>query len=202
MTLATPRLFFDSVKSVLGSLDQSEVDGCNAILAAMAGAPLAHTAYALATAFLETAGTMHPIKEYGGDRYFFKMYDIGGARPGVARALGNTTPGDGVKFAGRGYVQLTGRNNYKRAGGKLGLDLLLMPDAAMLPAAAARIMRAGMDEGWFTSRRFSSYLPANGRADRAAFVQARRIINGQDRAGDIAGFALKFQTALEAGGWA
>ena len=202
MTLATPRLFFDNVHSVLGTLDQSEVDGCNAILAAMDGAPLSHTAYALGTAFLETGGTMHPIKEYGGDRYFFRMYDIAGARPSVARVLGNNCAGDGCKFAGRGYVQLTGRNNYTKASTPTGVDLVANPDKAMDPGVAAKVMRFGMDTGLFTGKSFKSYLPAKGRANRAQFVQARRIINGQDRAADIAGFALKFQAALEAGGWA
>lgn len=201
MALKTPRLFFESVTSVLGSLDQGEVDGSNAILTAMEGAPLAHAAYALGTAFLETGGTMKPIKEYGGDRYYFKMYDIAGARPHVAKVLGNNCSGDGCAFAGRGYVQLTGRNNYTKASKPTGVDLVANPDKAMDPGVAAKIMRYGMDTGLFTGKSFESYLPSKGRADIAAFKQARRIINGQDRAGDIAGFAMQFQTALEAGVW-
>ena len=209
MGLKTCAAFFASVRGgILGpTLDAAEVDGCNAILAAMDGAPLSHTAYAFGTAFLETGSTMQPVAEANWltqaqrERYFFRMYDIAGARPGVARSLGNTRPGDGVKFAGRGYVQLTGRSNYQRAGEELDLDLLLMPNAAMLPAAAARIMRRGMEEGWFTGKSFASYLKPGGPAVRSQFVAARRIINGQDRANDIAGFALQFQTALQAGGW-
>lgn len=207
MSLKSPRLFFDSVKSVLGSLEQSEVNGCNAILSAMEGSPLAHTAYAMATAFLETGRTMEPVMEANWlskearERYFFRMYDIAGARPAVAKALGNLCSGDGAKFCGMGYVQMTGRTNYQRAADKLGVDLIGHPEKAMEPEIAAKIMRQGMDHGWFTGKSFSSYLPGGGRADRAAFVQARRIINGADRASDIAGFALQFQTALEAGGW-
>ena len=209
MGLKNPAGFFASVRSgILGpTLDESEVEGCEAILEAMDGAPLSHAAYALATAFLETASTMQPVAEANWlsvaarERYFFRMYDIGGARPGVARTLGNTTPGDGVKFAGRGYVQLTGRRNYKHAGDEIGLDLLLTPSAAMMPLAAAKIMRGGMDEGWFTGKKFADYLKPGGPAVRSQFVAARRIINIQDRAHDIAGFALQFQTALQAGGW-
>lgn len=209
MSLKKPAAFFASVRAgLLGpTLDESEVEGCEAILKAMEGAPLSHAAYALATAFLETASTMQPVAEANWltqaqrERYFFRMYDIGGARPGVARSLGNTTPGDGVKFAGRGYVQLTGRRNYRIAGEEIGLDLLLTPSAAMIPAAAALIMRGGMDEGWFTGKKFTDYLKPGGPAVRSQFVAARRIINVQDRAHDIAGFALQFQAALQAGGW-
>lgn len=209
MTLTSPRLFFDSLRTgLLGpTLDMNEVDGCNAILDAMAGAPLAYTAYAFATAFLETGSTMRPVLEANWlspaarERYFLRMYDPQGARPAVAKALGNVHPGDGARFCGRGYVQLTGRRNYARAGAKLGLAIEANPDLALRPDVAAKIMRRGMSEGWFTGKSFASYLPATGPATREQFKAARRIINGQDRAGDIALFALKFQTALELGGW-
>lgn len=203
MTLTSPRLFFDSVRAgILGpTLEDNEVNGCNAILAAMEGAPLSHTAYALATAFLETAGTMQPIHEYGGAKYFNRRYGPEGANPALAKRLGNTQPGDGARFAGRGYPQMTGRGNYTKAGAKLGVDLVGNPDLAMRPDIAAEIMRQGMAEGWFTGKRFASYLPASGAATRDQFRQARRIINGTDRAAEIAGFALSFQSALAAGGW-
>jgi hypothetical protein len=71
----------------------------------------------------------------------------------------------------------------------------------MLPEVAAKILRQGMDHGWFTSRRFSLYLPASGLASREQFRQARRIINGLDRAEDVASFALVFQTSLTLGGY-
>jgi putative chitinase len=112
------------------TLTQSEVDGCTAILDAMMGAPLAYVAYALATAYLETAHTMQPIEEFGGPAYFFRMYDKAGNRPAVAAQLGNTMPGDGVKYHGRGYVQLTGRANYSKATAKLGVDLVNHPELA------------------------------------------------------------------------
>jgi predicted chitinase len=196
--------FFDNLRDgLLGpSLDTGEVGGCEAILDAMAGEPLSWCAYALSTAYHETAHTMQPIKEYGGARYFFRMYDPQGQRPQVARRLGNTEAGDGVKFAGRGYVQLTGRANYAKAGAKLGLDLIAQPDLAMRPDVAADIMREGMLHGWFTGRGFYSYLPSVGGSDRKAYINARRIINGIDRAGDIADYAGKFEAALRKGEWA
>ena len=198
-----PSKFFDVCRAgIMGpTLDNSEVSGANAILEAMQGLPKAWCAYALATAWHETAHTLQPIKEFGGNNYFFRRYDIQGQNPRLARQLGNTQPGDGVKYAGRGYVQLTGRANYQRATTKLGTDLIGNPDFAMLPSVAADILRHGMREGWFTGKSFQSYLPASGLATAAQFQAARRIINGTDKQALIANYAIEFQKALVAGEW-
>lgn len=203
MTLRNPAAFFSKVRAgLLGpTLSSEEVAGCEAILKAMEGSPLSWTAYALATAYLETAHTMQPIKEFGGESYFTRRYDIQGNRPDVAKTLGNTQKGDGARFSGRGYVQLTGRRNYLRAEMELALPFIAKPDLALQPGPAAAIMRRGMEEGWFTGKRFASYLARAGAADQPAFEQSRRIINGQDRAADVAGYALEFQDALSLGGW-
>lgn len=70
------------------------------------------------------------FKELGGKAYFFKMYDIHGSRPHVAKDLGNILPGDGAKYPGRGIPQLTGRANYKKYGDRLGIDLINFPAMA------------------------------------------------------------------------
>jgi putative chitinase len=203
VSLADPSAFFAALRSgLLGpTLAQTEVDGCKAILDAMQGAPLAWTAYALATAYHETASTMQPIKEYGGPIYFTRMYDVTGARPQLALANGNTCAGDGPRYCGRGYVQLTWKNNYARAGERCGVDLVAYPDKAMDPAVAAKILREGMEHGWFTGKSFSSYLPAAGRATMGQYARARFIINGSDKAQQIAAHAKEFERALETGGW-
>ncbi len=206
--LANKPAFFDWLRSskLLGeTLSTDEVKGLEALTSAFGAAswPLAFAAYGLATAYHETAHTMLPVKELGGTAYFMRMYDKTGNRPKVAADLGNTQVGDGALFAGRGYPQLTGRRNYTRADTELGLkgELLRNPDLAMRPDIAARIMVLGMSEGWFTGRSLKSYLTTLTPGTRAQFVEARRIINGQDRAGDIADYALAFQKALQAGGW-
>lgn len=180
--------FFASVRDDFGKLSQSQVDGFSIVTAALKGWDVTWVAYALGTAWHETASTMQPIKEYGGDAYFKKMYDIEGARPDKARELGNVNPGDGARYAGRGYVQLTGRANYARFG------IESAPDDAMKPEVAARIMQDGMEGGWFTGKSMRDYLPGD-------YVNARRIINGRDKAELIAGYARNFERALTAGGW-
>lgn len=201
--LADPAAFFAALRStkVLGPvLTDAEVQGCNVILDACESRfPLSWTAYTLATAYHETAATMQPIKERGEVAYFHRMYDIEGARPHKARELGNLTPGDGVRYAGRGFVQITGRANYERAGRELGQPLVADPDLAMRPDIAAAIMVRGLSEGWFTGKSLRDYIPAA--AERRHYVNARRTVNGTDRADDIADYALVFERALKAGGW-
>jgi putative chitinase len=210
--LKDPGAFFTVArgKDLLGNLDQGEVDGCNAILEAcgQAGWPIGDTAYALGTAFHETAGTMQPIKEYGGTAYFTRMYDIT-VRPQKAAELGNTQPGDGPKYCGRGDVQLTGKKNYAKADAKLHAlgvlkpeeSLVANPDLAMRQDVAAAIMVWGMREGWFTHRDLDDDIPRHGLASMQDFVRSRDIINGTDKADQIAREAMSFQTALQAGGW-
>ncbi|MBS7697862.1 MULTISPECIES: glycoside hydrolase family 19 protein [unclassified Chelatococcus] len=179
-----------------GALVQSQVDGMETILDAWNGLAISDDrrwlAYMLATTFHETAATMQPIRERGGSAYFTRMYDIRGERPRVATELGNSRPGDGALYHGRGYVQLTGRRNYARASDVVQYDLLADPDAAMRADIATAIMFAGMRDGWFTGKRLADYFsrtkddPAN----------ARRIINGTDKAQMIAGYHRDFLAAL------
>jgi putative chitinase len=190
---------------ILGSsLEQSEVDGINLILKACRAAnwPVSWVAYALATAFHETAGTMQPIREYGSNAYLCRNYDIQGKNPARAKKMGNTKPGDGVRYCGRGLVQLTWYANYLKAGRKLNIDLVNHPDLAMRPDIAARIMVEGMREGWFTGRDINDDLPAtNTYATQEQFMLSRDVINGKDKAVKIAEEAMVFQHALGLGGW-
>lgn len=204
-------LFYDHFrkKRMLGpTISREEFSGCDAIIkaCALAGWPISYTAYALATAYHETAHTMQPIKERGGTAYFTRMYDIRGNRPAKARELGNLTPGDGAKYAGRGYVQLTGKTNYVRATAKLkamgiNVDLVANPDRAMEPQIAALVMVYGMLEGWFTTRKLPDDLPARGQATARQFKLSRDIINGTDKDDEIAEYAMEFQRGLTAGGY-
>jgi predicted chitinase len=77
------------------------------------------------------------LSEIGGS-LDFRKYDPKYA-PKKARALGNTKVGDGEKYKGRGYIQLTGRYNYKRAGEALGLPLEKHPEMVEDPEVAANV---------------------------------------------------------------
>lgn len=189
-SLTIPDRFFLKVREKFGALTQGQVDGFNHLLNAMERWPLPWAAYALGTVWHESAATMKPIKEYGGDAYFHKMYDPEGERPHVAKSLGNARPGDGVKYAGRGYAMITGRANYR----KFGIEN--DPEKALKPDCAAFILMEGMEKGMFTGKKMADYL--TGQTD---YVGARRIINGQDRAQMIAGYAKDFETALVLSGW-
>ncbi|GJE54606.1 hypothetical protein [Methylobacterium thuringiense] len=199
--------FFASVRlsPFPGHLTPGQVSGMEAILdACPPDYPTDFLAAVLGTCPIETAWTMLPIKEMGGTAYLTRMYDITGARPAKARELGNLLPGEGAKFAGRGLVQLTGKSNYAKATARLrALGYLLpsqslvdTPDLAMHPDIAAAIAFIGQKEGWFTGKKLSDYF-GPGRAD---WVNARRIINGTDRAAEIAGHARAFQVALKKAG--
>ena len=71
----------------------------------------------------------------------FLEEDSGAAYEG-RRDLGNTQPGDGVRFRGRGIIQVTGRLNYEDYGDELGLDLISNPDLAMDFDVSPRIAAA------------------------------------------------------------
>lgn len=201
--------FFQAVHGAIGTLTQPQVDGFQALLQAFGVArwPVSWAAYGLATAFHETNKAMQPVREAywlsdsAATAYFFKMYDPQGSRPDMAKRLGNTQSGDGAKYCGRGYPQLTGRSNYDRAAEATGADLVNHPELALRPEIAAKIMVWGMGTGAFTGKALKDYLPLSGRAGFGAYTEARHIINGQDRAADIAKEAVQFEAALLAGGW-
>ena len=178
--------FFAAVRAnPFGSLSKTQVSGTEIILdACPPDLPLDHLAYCLATTFWETARTMQPIEEYG---------------RGKGRAYGPTG------FWGRGYVQLTWQANYDKATRELRArgyldptqDLVRTPNLALDPSIAAAIMFLGMQEGWFTTKKLSDFFgPA-----KSDPYNARRIINGTDKADTIAGLFKAFQGALQAAGY-
>lgn len=180
-----------------GSLDHPQVDGITAILDEWdlrKLTDLRYLAYMLATTFHETGRTMQPIHEMGGAAYFTKMYDVTGSRPDLARKMGNTEPGDGVKYCGRGFVQLTWKNNYRVMSTPAKVDLVANPDRAMETPVATVVLFEGMLKGTFTGKRLADYFH-EGTAD---WINARRIINGTDKAQTIAGYGKGFYAALQA----
>ena len=193
--MSYPAEFYDAVRPLFGGLAQTQVDGLNLIVdeGRKRGVPKPELAYILATTYHETAHTMQPIRERGGEAYFRRMYDIGGSRPHVAKRLGNTEKGDGVKFCGRGFVQITGRSNYTKFARRYGEPLVDDPAQCMRPDIAVRILFDGMLEGVFTGKALGKYINAT----KIDYRNARRVVNGTDRAAMIAGYAMRFAEALE-----
>lgn len=135
------------------------------------------TAYCLATVFHETAHTMKPVREYGGEKYLkSKAY---------------------YPYVGMGYVQLTWEANYKLASQKLGVDFIKSPRLLLQPQYAAPICVIGMKEGWFTKKKLSDYITLS----KSDFRGARRIINGTDKAAMIASYAEEYDKLLKADGY-
>jgi hypothetical protein len=189
--------FFAAVRRDLfgGSLTQPQVAGMEAILDEWDRRKLTDLrwlAYPFATAFHEVARTMQPIHEYGTPERFRKLYDVTGDRPSLARRMGNTEPGDGVKYCGRGFVQLTWKNNYEAMSAPTGIDIVKYPDRAMELPVATTILFEGMIKGTFTGKDLADYFHGT----TADWVNARRIINGLDKAQVIAGYGKAFHAAL------
>jgi putative chitinase len=164
------KIYFDMVRDSLfaGGMDQGQVDGQEAILSAWEAAPpsedLRHLAYCLATTKHETASTMEPIEEYG---------------KGQGHEYGERDPQTGQTYYGRGYVQLTWRDNYRKATKELKLtgddDLEWHAERALDMAIAADIMFRGMKEGWFRPpHTLEKYFSATANDP----YTAREIING------------------------
>jgi hypothetical protein len=121
-------------------------------------------AYIVATAWWETGGRYDPVKEI---------------KPSDPAKRGRywDTP-----YYGRGYVQLTWRDNYAKIGQRFGVDLLTEPDLALMPNLALEILVYGMMEGLFTGKRLWTYVTGT----TPDFIRARRVVNGLDHAEEIA----------------
>lgn len=132
-------------------------------------------AYVLATVQWETAQTFKPVREA-----FWLSEDW---RKRNLRYY---------PYYGRGYVQITWKNNYERYARLLGVDLVNNPDLAMEPKIALFILVHGFKTGAFTGRKISDYINRS----QTDFINARRCINGRDRAEDIARLAEKFLRSL------
>jgi putative chitinase len=175
--------FFDAIRfnPFPGKLTKLQVEGITAILDEFdrrKWEDLRWLAYMLATTKWETNHTMQPIKELDNKARTYlrsKKY---------------------WPWIGRGYVQLTWKRNYEAFQEEVlklfGKDIIANPDEAMHPQVAAYVMFEGMLRGTFTSKKLENYFNAK----VTDWYNARRIINGTDRAAEIASIAKHFYADL------
>lgn len=142
----------------------------------MPNIPLAHAAeYAALLSRAMLAGSINTVLRAAaflgqvaaetGDLRTLKEYASGSEYEG-RKDLGNTEPGDGVKYKGRGALQVTGRSNYASMGVKLGLPLVDHPELLELPENAFRVsVQFWVDHG------------LNAYADRISFDAIGKAIN-------------------------
>ncbi len=172
-------IYFDKVRASLfqGNLDQGQVDGQEAILSVWEiyrqNYDLRWLAYMLATTKHETASEMLPIEEYG---------------KGSGAEYGEIDPETGQAYYGRGFIQLTWRDNYRRGDQELqekfniAAGMEAKASNALIPKNAAAVMFLGMEEGWFRS-------DSGGRQTLVRYFSdteddaylAREIINGDKK---------------------
>lgn len=166
--------FYSQLRATLvkGGLNQAQVDGFEAILDEWEKRnlhDLRWLAYIMATAWHETAQRMQPIEEFGRGR---------------GKAYAPT-------YYGRGFVQITWERNYARLSDVIDVDLVTHPEKALEMDNAIQILFEGMIDGLLTGKALSDYF------DRESdWRGARAIVNGKDRAAEIAGYAQKIWDSL------
>lgn len=209
--------FYDNIRSSLfaGKLSATQVSGIDTILnewEARKLTDLRWLSYILATIHHEVGQSYQPIEEnlnYSAAglqktwpskftpakaaEYAKKPEKIANYVYANRIGNGNEASGDGWKFRGRGYVQVTGRANYQWSKELTGTDLISSPDLIKDPAIAVKVTFEGMLKGKFTGKKLSDYF--NGTTED--WVNARKIINALDKAALIAGYGKKFYEALK-----
>lgn len=182
------KLFFDGHRTHFGKLIQDQVDALEELLSYMEQdarlTDVRWAAYMFATVKLETGDTFRPIREYG---------------RGKGRKYGIPHPKTGLVYYGRGLTQNTWYENYlalTQAWNKQHpdeqLDFTKNPDLFLEMRYSYWAMSYGMRTGLYTGKRLSHYINDKG----CNYVLARKIINGQDKAQLIAGWAKSFEGIL------
>jgi putative chitinase len=181
--------FFDSIRESLfnGVLSQRQVDGMNYLLDVWEKLfyekPIEWLAYALATAFHETAYLMTPLEEYG---------------RGEGRPYGEPAGPHHEIYYGRGHVQLTWEENYIKAEQFLAQRYSVIsplheyPHRMLEDMPSALVLYDGMINGWFTGLALPNFF----NAEKEDPVHARQIVNAMDKAELIAGYYRNFRDAL------
>jgi WD40 repeat protein len=189
--------FFEVYRITFGELGYEATAGLEKLLEFLENDPAMNDvrlrAYILATVKFETGDRFVPVTEQG-DAEYFQRYEPGTT---IGNRLGNKVPGDGERFRGRGYIGITGRENYYRMSQVLGFepkmtDLVDDPDKVNDPLVAYRIMSIGMLEGLFTGRKLSDFINER----QTDYVGASTIIGSGSSSSRAAAYATDFEAIL------
>ena len=190
--------FFTAFRTQFDDLNKSQVQGYDAIFDYWDKSNLTDNrwlAYALATAFHETGGDLQPVREgfcssdQGSINAVTDIFNREIISENYALPEAN-----GQSYFGRGLVQITWGYNYKNLGQAIGIgdDLYDRPSLALNMDIAVKILFTGMVDGLYTSHSLRKYFFE----DRTDWVNARKIINGLDKADLIADHGQKFLRCL------
>lgn len=181
--------FFEQIKKPLfkGAFTQSQVDGMNSLLDVwehhFEAEDIRWLAYALATAFHETGAKMVPVEEIG---------------RGSGKTYGKPVGPHEKTYFGRGHVQLTWEDNYKKGEENLKnrynviAPLHKYPHLMLSDEMSALVLFDGMIHGWFSGVGLEDYF--NEKEEDP--YNARKIVNALDKAELIKGYYGTFKTAL------
>jgi len=211
-------IFFQSLRArnsgVFGTfLSQRQVDGIEALLDAMLLWPVAYVANVLAQGYRETGGGMYPVKE----TVYRSSKDQNPSDATVKARLTRAWKKGQLPWVkrdywsggmfGRGQIQITWEDNYRKMSAVVGVDLVAEPGRALELPISAKIAAEGMKRGMFTGKKLSDYDGPDG----FDHFNARDIVNGDKRKHDrgspesvgalIARYAAAFESALRAAGW-
>lgn len=181
--------FYNVLRAGKLNLTTANVFGMEKVLAYAEehGYSLQQLKYILATAWWESAGTMHPVKEAYWMSEDWRRHHL-----------------RYFPWYGRGLIQTTWENNYHIIGDAIGVDLISNPDALLDWPAALPALFVGMERGLYTSRKVGDYvdlIDESDAEDMREMIEARRVVNGTDHNKDIAKLGLIMERALKAGGY-
>ena len=192
---------FDIIRKAFGKLSESQVSAFNHIVSSMdADKSISYPqgAYILATIWHETATTMQPIAEYGkgkgrvyGTWYKNSKDQLYSFKDGskTTAYLQSDYP---HLYYGRGETQNTWFTNYEKLSKVFGVDFLRNPDLLLTQEWSTPVTIYSMKTGLYTGKKLSDYINQS----KKDYLNARRIINGMDKASLIAGYAETFEKAL------
>ncbi len=180
------KAFYEAARPTLGAYTQANVVGFELVLdeAQRRVTRLHDLAYILATAWWESGRTMQPVREAFWLPESWRRKNL-----------------RYFPFDGRGLVQLTWEENYRKASTLYGVDFVKHPDLVLEPHHSVNILFDGMTQGWFTGHALSDHIDDFDDADdeqMREYKAARRVVNGTDRAVEIGKLAAVFETALKA----